>query len=128
MKSLVTAAVVALAAPSLAHAADVAGTWSLQLMTDQGNLPVSCTLTQTENTIGGACDGNTATGSVNGDDVTFNYHVTFGGQPLHVTYTGRVGADGGLSGNFNAPPYSGTFTGTRASAAPAAAAAPAASQ
>jgi hypothetical protein len=124
----ICAALLALAVPSMALAANVAGAWNLQLVTDQGNLPVSCTLTQTENAIGGTCGGGMSapsptTGAVTGDDVTFNYDVDFGGTPLHVVFTGHVAADGALAGNFAAGPpggaanYNGTFSGAKAPAA-----------
>ena len=133
MKKLIVAAALAFAVPSMAFAANVAGSWNFALATDQGSLPVPCTLTQTDNAVGGSCGGgmmapSPTTGTVSGDDVTFNYDVDFGGTMLHVVYTGHVGADGAISGNFNATPvgstgapvYTGTFAGSKAAAAPAA--------
>ncbi len=136
MKSLtLAAAFAAISIPSIACAADVTGAWNLSLATDQGAIPVSCNLTQTGDTVGGTCGGGQmaaapTTGAVTGDDVTFNYDVDFGGTPLHVVYTGHVGSDGSLSGNFAAgppgstgpAPYTGAFTGARANSAAAPAA------
>jgi hypothetical protein len=131
MKKLFAAAALAFAIPSIACAANVAGTWNFQLTTDQGAIPVSCTLTQAaDNAVSGTCGGgmmapSPTTGAVTGDDVTFNYDVDFGGTPLHVVYTGHVAADGSIAGNFAAGPpggatavYTGTFTGSPAPTAP----------
>lgn len=130
MKTILAAAL-ALAIPSIASAAtaQLDGAWNIQLTTPQGNLPVTCTLTQAAATVSGTCGGGMmaeaqATGAVTDDAFTLAYDVTFGGTPLHVVYTGRQQPDGAIAGTFAAGPYNGTFTGAKAAVAAPAPAAP----
>ena len=131
MKTMLAAAALALALPSMAFAstADVAGAWNITLTTPQGALPVTCTLTQAVAAVSGTCGGGMmasapATGTVTDSDFTLVYDVEFSGSPLHVVYTGRLQPDGAIAGTFVAGPYAGTFSGTKAPAAAPAVSAP----
>ena len=130
MKTILAAAL-ALAIPSFASAAtaQLDGAWNIQLATDQGALPVTCTLSQAAAAVSGTCGGGMmaqaqATGTVTDDAFTLAYDVTFGGTPLHVVYTGHQQPDGAIAGTFAAGPYNGTFTGAKAAVAAPAPAAP----
>ena len=104
MKKLIAAAALFAAIPALAHAADLGGTWKIALSVQGQTSAVSCVFTQAGNAISGPCTGqagtpHTATGTVDGDKVTFAYDTSIQGQALKITYTADVQADGTLKGN-----------------------------
>jgi hypothetical protein len=117
MKKLMIAAAVAVMAPGLALA-DASGAWKLTLNIADMTIPVACTLTQMDKTLGGTCDGAdgkpaTVTGTVDGTKVSFAYDTNFQDMPLHVAYTGDLKSDTSMSGAVNVPGAAGTFTGTK---------------
>lgn len=103
MKRLFATAVLMAAIPAFAQAADLGGAWKMELSVQGQASVVSCTFTQTGNAIAGPCVGaggsHDATGSLDGDKVTFSYDTQIQGQPLKITYTAEVQADGTLKGN-----------------------------
>lgn len=118
MKTLMIAAAVAVLAPAAALAQDMSGAWKLNLNIADMMIPLGCTFTQMDKTLGGTCDGAdgkpaTVTGTVDGTKIAFAYDTNFNGMPMHVAYTGDVKPDNTISGAVNVPGSSGTFTGTK---------------
>lgn len=103
MRRLFALAAILAAAPAIALAADLSGVWKLDLSVQGQTSTVSCTFTQTGNSIAGPCVGaggsHDATGTVDGDKVTFAYDTSIQGQALKVTFTADVQVDGALKGN-----------------------------
>ena len=103
MKRLLAIAAILAVAPAMALAADLSGAWKLDLSVQGQTSTVSCAFTQTGNSISGPCVGaggsHDATGTIDGDKVVFAYDTTIQGQPLKVTFTAEMQADGTLKGN-----------------------------
>lgn len=122
------AMVLTLAALALAHAehaaaqtANLAGTWNLQVTTDQGTTTPTLTLVQDGDELTGRYSSATlgeadVTGTVTGSSFTVTLTASMQGQSIPVTYTGALGADGKLSGKIDIAGgmMGGDFTATRA--------------
>jgi hypothetical protein len=110
-------ATVALAIAQTASAADVTGTWLMQVETGAGSGTPTFVLVQKGDALTGSYKGQLGeapvTGTVTGDDVVIEYKVDAQGQTLAVKYTGKV--DGkSMSGKVSLGSFGeGTFKGTK---------------
>jgi hypothetical protein len=110
-------AIVALTIAQAASAADVTGTWLMQVETGAGSGTPTFVLVQKGDAVTGSYKGQLGeaqvTGTVTGDDVVLEYKVDAQGQTLAVKYTGKV--DGkSMSGKVSLGSFGdGTFKGTK---------------
>jgi hypothetical protein len=110
-------ATVALAIAQTASAADVTGTWLMQVETGAGSGTPTFVLVQKGDALTGSYKGQLGeapvTGTVTGDDVVIEYKVDAQGQTLAVKYTGKV--DGkSMSGKVSLGSFGeGTFKGIK---------------
>lgn len=100
--------------------ADVAGTWALEVTTDNGVTHPTVVLEQDGTELQGSYSSEalgraTVTGSVDGNRVTFSFSGSIQGQAIPVRYTGTVGDDGRLTGTIDIADgmLTGTFVATR---------------
>lgn len=113
-------------APSAAWGqADVAGSWSLSVTTDNGVTTPSMTLEQDGSALTGRYSSDTLgeqgiRGTVDGNAVTIRFSATLQGQSIPVVYEGTLGDDGTLTGTIDIADgmLTGTFTATRNAPAP----------
>jgi len=115
------AAAVAHADEAAAQTASLAGTWNLQVVTDQGTTTPTLTLVQDGDELTGRYSSATlgeaeVTGTVTGSNFTVTLNASMQGQSIPVTYTGALGADGKLTGKIDIAGgmMGGDFTATRA--------------
>ena len=121
MKRSILFAVFLIAAFQAANAADVSGSWHVTGSVSDTPIDTTCTLTQKDNALTGTCvrkaDGKSvdATGSVKDDAVAWHYNSEYNGDPITVTYSGKLAKDGTISGSIVVDPYNATgdFTATK---------------
>lgn len=125
MKTLiaVATAISALAAPALARASDLSGSWSLAV--DFGGMAVSmtCHLEQSGDSLSGDCarvGGDPAEkpvaftgGHVDGTKATWGYDITYQDMPFHLDYAANLKSDTSMDGTIEVSGQSGTFTATK---------------
>ena len=116
-------------------ATDPSGTWRLD--GDFGGMVVhlNCVVAQKEKALSGTCKGEEGPpmpikGQTTDQGVTFSYDSQYDGQPIHVTITAKLSADGAnMSGKMSVEPFGvdADLSGTKqpASAAPSAGTPPA---
>ncbi len=121
---------IVLAASAMAQSAGVAGDWEVTLNTPQGAVPVKVSFKQEGEKLTGAMKSQRGAtpldGTVNGNEIKFNYTIKFQEQDMVITMTGKIDGDemkgeadfGGLA--------QGDWSGKRGSAAAASTSAPAA--
>ena len=107
----------ALTLTQTAGAADVSGTWTMEVQTPAGSGKPTFILAQKGGEISGTYKGQLGevpvTGTVKGDDIVLNYKANAGGNELHVTYTGKVEGNS-MSGKVKLGELGeGTFKGTK---------------
>jgi len=110
-------AIVAFAVAQVASAADVTGTWLMQVETGAGSGTPTFVLVQKGDALTGSYKGQLGeaqvTGTVTGDDVVIEYKVDAQGQTLAVKYTGKVDGNS-MSGKVSLGSFGeGTFKGTK---------------
>lgn len=125
-KAAALVAVAILAAPGFATAAsrslteqgtNVTGEWAFDVTTDQGGGTPTITFKQDGEKLTGKYVGQLGnsdlTGTVKGNDITFNFTVDVQGQQAPVTYKGTVEKNT-MKGTLDiAGMVNGTFTATR---------------
>ncbi len=109
---------------STAHAAPLAGTWKISGDVQGYPIHETCTLTGDDASLTGTCTGAKsypATATRKGDMLTLKHGGEYQGQDLDLTFTGKLQADGTLSGSIDVQPlnYDGTFKATRTADIPA---------
>jgi hypothetical protein len=114
LRALLAAWVLMMVQP--AHAADVTGTWIMNVQTSAGSGSPTFTLTQKAGVITGTYKGQLGEAPVNGtikdDDVSWQFNIDAQGQTLTITYTGKVSGKA-ISGKVSLGQFGeGTFTGT----------------
>lgn len=120
MLTVATALVFSDVEQASAQTADVAGTWTLTVTTDNGVTNPVLTLEQDGETLTGhysseALGEEDVTGIVNGSMVTISFTADLGGQMAPVSYRGTIDADGNMSGTMDIADglLTGDFTATR---------------
>ena len=116
IRKLMLASALTLASFS-ALAADVSGTWSMNIESPMGQGTRSFTLEQKGEAITGTTTGQLGdakvTGTLKGSDLTLSYTLDAQGQQLTVTYTGKVDGNA-VSGKVSYGDMGeGTFKGTK---------------
>jgi hypothetical protein len=117
----VAALFVATATDASAQTVNVAGTWAMEVTTEAGGTTTpSMTLQQDGTRLTGQYTSETLgnaeiRGTVEGSRVTINFSASLQGQPVPVTYTATVGADGVMTGTIDLAGglATGTFTARR---------------
>ncbi len=97
-----------------AFAVDFSGAWDADVELDAGSGTASFEFHQTGNKLSGTYSGMLGqakvTGTVDGKRVTWSFHATpEGGDPMTVTYSGQLAADGSIEGDCE---YGGLGKGT----------------
>ena len=105
-----------------AQTVDVAGTWNLEVTTDQGVTRPSFTLAQEGERLSGSYSSEALgeamlRGTVTGSQVRIRFRVTLQGQTIGVIYRGTVDEEGTMSGTLDLADglATGRFTATRSS-------------
>lgn len=120
--SLIAAAAAVLLAPAAASAADLSGSWKLELSIAGMMFETTCQMTQAGAAITGSCTGadpaaggkpTVLTGTVDGSTAKFAYDITYQGNPMHVAYTGAMKSDTAMDGAVDVQIAQGTFTGAK---------------
>ncbi len=116
-----------MALPAIAAAPnDITGAWSLT--GEVQGIPVleTCSFTQADTALTGSCTTESGKydtkGKVDGQTVTFSHAGKYNGSDFVITYTGKLGTDGAMTGTMDVDPFAvtGSFTGKKgAAAAPA---------
>lgn len=113
------AAALALLAPAhlSAQGANVTGEWAFTVQTDQGGGTPTITFKQDGEKLTGKYNGQLGaadlTGTVKGNDITFNFTIDLQGQSAPVTYTGTVEKNT-MKGTMDiGGMVNGTFTATK---------------
>ena len=105
---------VALCVVSLAplRAADVDGKWSASLDTPMGAIPIAFTFKADGATLNGSMTGPDGgeipikNGKIDGNKISFNVSIDFGGMALDFAYTGAVSPDAiQMSSDFMGMPF-----------------------
>ena len=118
MKQWMAIAVLA-ATPAVAVApadVDLNGAWALSGDVQGVSVVETCNFVQKDAVLTGSCDTSTGkydtAGKVNGTNVTFHHGGKYEGSDLTITYTGKVAADGSMSGTMDVDPFnaSGSFS------------------
>jgi hypothetical protein len=112
------------AVPFVAHAAapaTVAGVWSTTGDVSGVAVQETCTFTQDADAkLAGSClvDGKAypTTGTVKDTTVTWQHAGNYQGTDFTITYTGKVGSDGAVTGTMSVDPFNvdGSFTSKKA--------------
>ncbi len=90
-------AVILLAVPALA--ADVDGKWTGNMTTPQGDAPINFTFMADGAMLNGSTSGpdgseiKIADGKIDGENISFNVTIDFGGMPFTMNYKGVVAGD-----------------------------------
>jgi hypothetical protein len=101
----------------LASAADVSGTWIMDVQTPAGNGKPTFVLVQKGDNLSGTYKGAmgeaAVTGTVQGNDIVLTYKVSGQGGDLNVKYSGKLEGNS-ISGKVSLGQYGeGTFKGTK---------------
>jgi len=122
---LVVAAPIATAAA--ADNANVAGTWNLQVETPNGTGTPTVTFKQDGGNLTGTYKGRMGEselkGTISGNDIKWTVTVHPQGGEMNIDYKGTVDGDT-MKGTVSSPMGEATFTGKKATAAPAPAPSP----
>ena len=117
-----------MAMPLLAAVPDevgVTGTWTLSGEVSGVTVNDTCPLTLKDPALTGTCDTSTGkyntTGKIDGKTVTFKHGGNYQGTDLTITYTGKLNADGSMSGTMDVDPFNvtGSFSAKKDTTAPA---------
>ena len=120
MKRSILFATILIASFQAATAADVSGSWHVIGSVADNPIDTTCTLSQKDNVLTGACvrkdeKSVDAAGSVKDQSIEWHYTSEYNGAPITVTYSGKLGKDGTISGTILVDPYNaeGEFTATK---------------
>lgn len=112
--------------PALAAAPDdVTGAWTFTGEIQGISVIENCNFAQADTALTGSCvtdSGKYDTiGKVDGKTVTFHHAGKYNGDDFTITYTGKIGTDGAMTGTMDVDPFSvtGSFTAKKGAAAPA---------
>ena len=88
---------------------DLTGTWSLTGDVAGTQVNETCTLMQKDTALSGSCDTSTGkyntTGKIDGKTATFKHGGNYQGTDLTITYTGKLNADGSMTGTMDVDPF-----------------------
>ena len=102
---------------SMAALADMTGTWTMEVQTDQGGGTPSFVLMQDGNSLTGTYTGQLGsapvTGSVDGDKFEISYNLDGGGMQMKIVYSGTLDGDTATGKLDLGGMASGTFTGKK---------------
>ena len=115
-----------MAAPAVASApgdVDLTGSWTLNGEVAGTSVVEHCTLAQKDTALTGSCTTDTGkydtTGKTDGKTATFKHGGNYQGTDLIITFTGKVAADGTMSGTMDVDPFNvtGSFTAKKSTEA-----------
>jgi len=115
------ALIVLAATAGLSHAQttpSITGTWKIHTVMVQES-DSTCTFTQKETELTGACDGDNGkfniSGKVEGDKMTWSYKSDYNGTPLTISYYGKLESDSKIAGSTSVREMSliGAFTAVK---------------
>ncbi len=122
------ALVCAAALPAVAAAppdVDVTGNWALTGEVSGVQVVETCTLVQKDVALSGSCTTSTGkydtTGKIDGRTATFKHGGNYQGTDLIITYTGKLGSDGAMTGTMDVDPFNvtGSFSAKKSADAAA---------
>jgi hypothetical protein len=109
-----------IAAPGSAQTADVAGEWTLTVLSDQGTTNPKMVLEQDGETLSGtyvsdALGEHSVSGSVDGTTIRISFFADLEGQSFAISYRGTLGEDGVITGTLDIADgaMQGSFTASR---------------
>lgn len=114
------------AVPTLASAPpelDISGTWVITGDVQGNPVNETCRVTQTDVALSGQCDTESGKwdvkGKIDGRTATFTHPGKYQGMDYVATYTGKVAADGTMTGTIDVDPFNvtGSFSGKKGDAA-----------
>jgi hypothetical protein len=113
-------------APTSATGQDATGTWNIDADFQGTAAELTCVLKQNQAALTGTCTGddnkaNAITGEVNDHGLKWHFESEYQGQPITVTITAKLSADGAtMQGDAAVAPLNaeGTFTGKREAPTP----------
>jgi hypothetical protein len=107
-------------APANSSAQNATGTWKVDADFEGTSAELTCVLKQDRTVLTGTCTGedgktNPVKGEVNERGFTWHFDAEYQDQPISVTMTGKLLADGSMQGDASVAPLGaeGTFTATR---------------
>ena len=112
--------------PAIAAAPDVniTGPWTIAGDVQGVTVAESCNFTQTDTAIAGSCTTESGkydtVGKMDGSTATFHHAGKYNGSDYVITYTGKVGSDGAITGTMDVDPFAVTGSFTAKKGAPAA--------
>ncbi|HEV2688860.1 MAG TPA: hypothetical protein VGV35_09905 [Bryobacteraceae bacterium] len=102
-----------------AMAADLSGTWTAAVETDAGSGTPTFVFKQTGDQLTGTYtgalgEGLKVSGTLKGNQVTWSFDASGGGESVKVVYSGTLGDDGKIKGTVELGSLGkGTFTATK---------------
>ncbi len=104
---------------SAASATDVSGIWKVQASAGGNTVNPICSFKQEGTKLSGSCKYNDTssdiTGEVKDKEVTWKYDMEFDGQPITLTFLGKLDPDSEMKGSVQVAPMdiSGEFSATK---------------
>src|SRR5215470_18921048 len=91
-----------------AASADVSGVWNVEASAGGNTITPVCTFKQKGNSLTGACkynnDNSELTGEVKGSEVMWKYDMAYDGEPISLTYYGKIEPAGQMKGTVQVAP------------------------
>lgn len=113
-----------MALPAIAAAPDdITGTWAFAGEVQGIAVLETCNFTVADTALTGTCTTDSGkfptVGKVDGKTVTFHHSGKYNGDDYVITYTGKLGTDGAMTGTMDVDPFSvtGSFTAKKSPAA-----------
>ncbi|MGI4756415.1 MAG: hypothetical protein ACRYGF_06145 [Janthinobacterium lividum] len=113
----------ALPAAALAPAdVDLSGTWTVAGDVQGVAVEETCTLVQQDVVLTGSCDTSSGKydvkGKIDGKTATFSHGGKYQGSDFVMTFTGKIGADGAMTGTMDVDPFNvtGSFSAKKGAA------------
>jgi len=98
-------------------AADISGTWNMEVQTDQGSGSPVFVLKQAGEKLSGTYEGTLGKaevrGSVKGSEVILEFDTDALGDKATVQYRGRLEGDSKMKGTVKLGDFGGTFSGVK---------------
>ncbi len=102
---------------------DLSGSWTIAGDVQGVAVDETCTVVQTDVALTGSCDTSSGKydlkGKIDGKTATFSHGGKYQGSDFTITFTGKVGTDGGMTGTLDVDPFNvtGSFSAKKGAAA-----------
>src|SRR5215813_10586939 len=82
--------------------ADVSGVWNVEASAGGNTITPVCTFKQKGSSVAGACrydnSSSELNGEVRGNEIMWKYDMVYGGDPISLTYYGKIESTGQIKG------------------------------